>query len=100
MESNAPTAHIGFATKLENKVKENLTTPEELEEMREFFDRLGFDTSQEPWIKVESDGTQKRVYKNLYRDKSGDFSGFAYERPVIGYFKNKDEFFDLAVNKK
>lgn len=81
-------------------MKEELTTPEELEEMRALFDRLGFDTWRWPWVKVSSDGTQERVYQNLYRDKSGDYSGFIYERPVSGVFKTKDEFLDLVANKK
>lgn len=81
-------------TELENIMKENLTTPEEHEEMKAFFSRLGYDTSSFPWTKVV-DGQIYRIYKNLYRDKSGDFSGYIHERPVTAVFATVDEFLAL-----
>lgn len=81
-------------------MKENLTTPEEFEVVKDYFTRNGYDTSKLPWTKVLEDGTRYRVYKNTYRDKSGDFSGFIYERPVTDTFASIDDFLNLSFPKQ
>lgn len=65
---------------------------------KEFFTRMGYDTSKEPYCKNLGDGDSV-VYKNYFRDGSGRYEGFVVTHPKNKTVRTEQEFLDWVTSR-